>query len=72
MNFNIFDVFYLRSFNINVVKNQFKISAFFLYNSDAANNLNFKELILNLNGRKLTLHGSIKIMKTLGLLKLIH
>ena len=52
---------------------------FFSYNSDDANNLNFGEkkrkLGKTLNGwkrRKLTLHGKIKIVKTLGLSKLIY
>ena len=52
---------------------------FFSYNSDAANNLNFGEKIIKLKNtlknwkrRKLTLHGRIKIVKTLGLSKLIY
>ena len=62
------------------LKNRFKLSAFsFRYNSDAANNLNFGEKIIKLKNtlknwkrRKLTLHGRIKIVKTLGLSKLIY
>ena len=55
------------------------LGVLFYYNSDDANNLNFGEKISNLektlNGwkrRKLTLHGRIKIVKTLGLSKLIY
>ncbi|KAL9989297.1 hypothetical protein ACROYT_G003831 [Oculina patagonica] len=55
------------------------LGVFFSYNADEANNLNFGEKIRNLektfNGwkrRKLTLHGRIKIVKTLGLSKLIY
>ncbi len=55
------------------------LRVFFSYNADEANNLNFGEKIRNLektlNGwkrRKLTLHGRIKIVKTLGLSKLIY
>ena len=55
------------------------LGVFFSYNSDEANNLNFGEKIRKLgktlNGwkrRKLTLHGRIKIVKTLGLSKLIY
>ena len=55
------------------------LGIFFSYNSDAANNLNFGEKIIKLKNtlknwkrRKLTLHGRIKIVKTLGLSKLIY
>ena len=55
------------------------LGVFFSYNSDDANNLNFGEKISNLEKtlnswkrRKLTLHGRIKIVKTLGLSKLIY
>ena len=55
------------------------LGIFFSYNSDAANNLNFGEKIIKLENtlknwkrRKLTLHGRIEIVKTLGLSKLIY
>ena len=55
------------------------LGVFFCYNSDDENNLNFGEKISNLEKtlnswkrRKLTLHGRIKIVKTLGLSKLIY
>ena len=54
------------------------LGIFFSYNSDAANNLNFVETMIKLKNmlknwkRKLTLHGRIKIVKTLGLSKLIY
>ena len=55
------------------------LGVFFSYNSDDANNLNFGEKIRKLEKplnswkrRKLTLHGRIKIVKTLGLSKLIY
>ena len=55
------------------------LGIFFSYNSDATNNLNFGEKIIKLKNtlknwkrRKLTLHGRIKIVKTLGLSKLIY
>ena len=55
------------------------LGIFFSYNPDAANKLNFGEKIIKLKNtlknwkrRKLTLHGRIKIMKTLGLSKLIY
>ena len=55
------------------------LGIFFSYNSDDANNLNFGEKIRKLEKtlnswkrRKLTLHGRIKIVKTLGLSKLIY
>ena len=55
------------------------LGIYFSYNSDAANNLNFAEKIIKLENtlkswkrRKLTLHGRIKIVKTLGLSKLIY
>ena len=55
------------------------LGIFFSYNSDTANNLNFGQKIIKLKNtlknwkkRKLTLHGRIKIVKTLGLSKLIY
>ena len=55
------------------------LGIFFSYNSDAANNLNFggkiiklKNTLKNWKRRKLTLHGRIKIVKTLRLSKLIY
>ena len=55
------------------------LGVFFAYNSDDADNLNFGEKIRKLEKtlnswkrRKLTLHGRIKIVKTLGLSKLIY
>ena len=62
------------------LRNRFKLSSFSIrYNSDVANNLNFGEKIIKLKNtlknwkrRKLTLHGRIKIVKTLGLSKLIY